>query len=118
LLIPSLLFLFEVVLFELFAAKYGFLRSSLANKITSAYDSVEAALADIQNNTYKLSDFDKESGYLSYAQLQDKMKYVTFDGVTSQTNSQTLGDSAVAQVAQVASVQPVEIKAGETAAPN
>jgi hypothetical protein len=46
------------------------------------------------------------------------MKYVTFDGVTSQTNSQTLGDSAVAQVAQVASVQPVEIKAAETVVEN
>lgn len=88
--------------------------SEVVNEVTAAYDSVEAALADIQNNTYKLSDFDKESSYLTYEKLQDKMKYVTFDGVTSQPNGQTLGDSAVAQVAQVASVQPVEIKAAET----
>ena len=73
--------------------------SEVIGDVTSAYDSVEAALADIQNNTYKLSDFDKESAYLTYEKLQEKMKYVTFDGEA--------GGAQPAQVASVASVAAV-----------
>ena len=78
--------------------------SEVSNDVTSAYDSVEAALADIQNNTHKLSDFDKESAYLTYEKLQEKMKYVTFDGEAGAPAS-----VQVAQVAQVAQV-PSELK--------
>ena len=74
--------------------------SEVINDITSVYASVEEALSDIQNNTHKLSDFDKESGYLTYEKLQEKMKYVTFDGAA---------DSQPA-VAQVAAVSVPELK--------
>lgn len=74
--------------------------SEVVNDVTSVYESVEAALADIQNNTHKLSDFDKEANYLTYEKLQEKMKYVTFDGDTSSSQP------AVAQVAAVAAVAP------------
>lgn len=85
-------------------AQINYDSSEVVNDITSVYESVEAALADIQNNTHKLSDFDKETGYLSYEKLQEKMKYVTFDG-----------DAAGAQpaVAQVAAVQAVQAVAPE-----
>lgn len=73
--------------------------SEVVNDVTSVYESVEAALADIQNNTHKLSDFDKETGYLSYEKLQEKMKYVTFDGDAG-------AQPAVAQVAAVQAVAP------------
>lgn len=78
--------------------------SEVIGDVTTAYDSVEAALADIQNNTYKLSDFDKESAYLTYEKLQEKLKYVTFDGEAGAPAS-----VQVAQVAQVAQV-PSELK--------
>lgn len=77
--------------------------SEVINDVNSIYDSVEAALKDIQENTYKLSDFLKPENYLTYAQLQDKLKYVTFDGVAE--------GSAPAQVATVQTIaQPAVVQ--------
>lgn len=72
--------------------------SEVVNDVTSVYNSVEEALNDIKENTYKLSIFDNAEGYLSYDKLQDKLKYVTNSG----------SDTSVAQVATVASVSQNE----------
>ena len=75
--------------------------SEVVNDVTSVYDSVEAALKDIQENTYKLSDFLKPESFLTYDQLKDKLKYVTFDGVEGGATVATV--TAVAQPAVVQS---------------
>jgi len=71
---------------------------------TSIYDTVEAAFADIKDNTYDLSEFTKPEAFLSYEKLQDKIKWVTFADASQ----------AVAQVAPVASAVAPAVTSTET----
>jgi hypothetical protein len=52
--------------------------SEVINEVTSVYDSVEQALEDIKTNTHTLSDLLKTESFMSYEELQNKMKWVTF----------------------------------------
>lgn len=74
--------------------------SEALSDITSIYDSVEAAFADIKENTHDLAEFKKPETYLSYEKLQDKLKWVTFADASNAP--------AVAQVAAVAAVQTAQ----------
>jgi hypothetical protein len=74
--------------------------SEALSDITSIYDSVEAAFADIKENTHDLAEFKKPETYLSYEKLQDKLKWVTFADASNAP--------AVAQVAAVQTAQTVE----------
>lgn len=51
--------------------------------VNSIYESVEAGLTDIRENTYPLSEFRDPATFLSYEKLTEKLKYVTF---ANQTN--------------------------------
>jgi hypothetical protein len=74
--------------------------SEVINEITSIYSSVEEALDEIKNRTYKLSDLLKPESFMTYQQLQDKLKWVTF------------ADTEV-QPTLVAEVAPVQVNAPE-----
>lgn len=72
--------------------------SEALGDITSIYDTVEAAFADIRDNTHDLNEFKKPETYLSYEKLQEKLKWVTFADASN-----------TATVAQVQTVQtPVQ----------
>lgn len=73
--------------------------SEVVNEVTSIYENVEEALKDIQENTYKLSDLLKPEEFLSYEELERKMKWVTFD---DSINTET----AVAEVAEAEKEKP------------
>jgi len=83
--------------------------SEVINEVTSIYDSVEAALEDIKSNSHKLSDLLKPESFMTYEQLQDKMRWVTFsdvEQVTAQAVQQPLTAEAATPAPQVAEVQP------------
>lgn len=67
-------------------------------EITSIYETVEAAFADIRDNTHDLSEFKNPETYLTYEKLQEKLKWVTFADAAS----------TPVQVATVASVAPIQ----------
>ena len=81
--------------------------SEVINDVTSIYDSVEEALDDIKNNTHKLSGLIAPEAFMSYAELQDKLKWVEFQ------DTQT-AQPLTAEVAQVstpsADVQPAPVQ--------
>jgi len=52
--------------------------SEVITEVTSIYNNVEEALADIKENTYKLSDLLKPEAFMSYEELQNKMRWVTW----------------------------------------
>ena len=68
--------------------------------VTSIYETVEAAFADIRDNTHDLSEFKKPETYLTYEKLQEKLRWVTFADASQAAN--------VAQVAPVQSVTTVD----------
>lgn len=80
--------------------------SEVINEVSSIYDSVEEALEDIKSNTHLLSDLLKTESFMTYEQLQDKLKWVTFDDTPSVSNTLTAEVAPVAQT--VSEVQPVE----------
>lgn len=55
--------------------------SEVVGDVTSIYNSVDEALEDIQNNTYKLSDLLKPEAFMSYDELVKKKNWVTFQDV-------------------------------------
>ena len=63
------------------------------------YDTIEAAFADIKDNTFDLNDFKKPETFLPYDKLQEKLKWVTFADAVNTPAVQ------VATVATVAAVQ-------------
>lgn len=83
--------------------------SEVINEVTSIYNSVEEALEDIKNNTHKLSELKKPEAFLSYEELQDKLRYVTFqnEGVSA-APAAPLQTEVAPQVAPVAEVQPAQ----------
>ena len=58
------------------------------------YENMEAAFADIRDNTFDLNDFKKPETFLPYDKLQEKLRWVTFADAVNTT--------VVAQVASVA----------------
>jgi len=77
--------------------------SEVVNEVTSIYNSVEEALADIKENTHKLSDLLKPESFLSYDELKKKMSWVTFEDVQTQPLT-----AQVAEPVEIQEVQPVE----------
>jgi hypothetical protein len=75
--------------------------SEVINEVTSIYDSVEAAIEDIKANTHKLSGLLAAEAFMSYEQLQDKLRWVTF------------ADVAAPEAPLVAEVAPAAVAAPE-----
>lgn len=67
--------------------------SEVIPEVTSIYNSVDEALTDIKENTHKLSDLLKPEAFLSYAELQEKFNWVTFQdqaaGAVTQNTEQS-----------------------------
>lgn len=91
--------------------------SEVVNEVTSVYDTVEAALEDIKSNTYKLSDLLKPESFMSYDELQNKMKWVTFADVETVTPSAPLTAEVAPAVAAVAEVTPAVAQPAQPAQP-
>ena len=70
------------------------------------YENMEAAFADIRDNTFDLNDFKKPETFLPYDKLQEKLRWVTFADAVNTT--------VVAQVAQVASVAVAAVQTEQT----
>lgn len=66
----------------------------------SIYETVEAAFADIKENTFNLNDFKKPETFLPYEKLQEKLRWVTF--------ADAVNTPAVAQVQTVQPTQTVQ----------
>lgn len=90
--------------------------SEVIQEVTSIYDSVEEALADIRENTYLLSDLLKPEAFMSYDELVKKMAWVTWSDTTAAPAPALVAEVAVA-TAPVQEVQPVETVAPVVAAP-
>lgn len=69
--------------------------SSVVDVVDSIYDTPEEALADIKENTYKLSDFLKPEAFMSYEELCDKLQWVTWDN-TEKTEDSLINKSVTA----------------------
>ena len=52
--------------------------SEVINEVTAVYNSVEEAINEIKTKTFKLSDLLKPESFMSYKDLQNKMRWVTF----------------------------------------
>ena len=90
--------------------------SEVIPEVTSIYESPQAAIQDIKENTHKLSDLLNPEAFMTYQELQEKLRWVTFtdqvaqpakvDTLKAEVNTaqpkQTEVQESVAQVAQVA----------------
>jgi hypothetical protein len=77
--------------------------SEVVSEIDSIYDNVEDAIADINENSYKLSDLLKADQFLSYDELVQKMAWVQFSDETAVASVQP---GVTAEVAEVQQVKP------------
>ena len=59
--------------------------SEVISDVTSIYESPQAAIQDIKENTHKLSDLLKPESFMTYQELQEKMRWVTFADQQPQT---------------------------------
>lgn len=84
--------------------------SEVINEVTSIYNSIEEAIEDIKTNTYKLSDLLKPESFMSYQQLQDKLKWVSFADVEGVITTPGLTAEVAPTVAQVVEVQPAAVQ--------
>jgi len=75
--------------------------SEVINEVTSIYEDIETGLEEIKTKCYKLSDLIKPEAFMSYDELQDKMKWVTFSDI-----EQVTSQAVTAEVAQPTVVQP------------
>jgi len=84
--------------------------SEVVAETTSIYASVEEAVNDIKNNTYKLSDLLKPEAFLSYDELVQKLKYVTFADQEApvQETVQQAAPAPVQETVQQAAPAPVQ----------
>lgn len=78
--------------------------SAVIDTIDSIYESVEDAVKDIKENTYKLSDFLKPEEYMTYDELTDKLNWVQWKDSTESQPKVVTTDSLVnkATTAEVA----------------
>lgn len=87
--------------------------SEVVNEVNSIYNTVDEALAEIKAKTYKLSDLLKPESFLSYQELQNKMRWVTFadtEIVTAAPPTQTLQAEVASTAPQVTEVQPAQVE--------
>jgi hypothetical protein len=83
--------------------------SEVVNEVTAIYDNVEAAIADINANSHKLSSLLKAESFMSYDELKKKLSWVTFEDVVA-APTQPLAAEVNTQQIKVAEV-------GESPAP-
>lgn len=88
--------------------------SEVITEVTSIYDSVDEALEDIKNNTYKLSDLLKPEAFMSYEELQKKKDWVTFQDMNVKKTNQPLTAEVASPEVSDSEVQPVETQPVET----
>ena len=86
--------------------------SAILEKEDGIYSTVEEAIKDIKENTYKLSDLKKPENLLSYEELLKKFKWVTFQDV-AESNTQTVSTQAApstpsAQTVETAKETPTQ----------
>lgn len=91
--------------------------SEVINEVTSIYNSVEEAIEEIKTKTHSLSDLRKPEAFMTYEQLQDKLRWVTFADVEAPTQplvaevaqpKQQQTEVLAAQAAQVVAVAPAK----------
>jgi len=76
--------------------------SEVITDVNSIYDSVEDAITDIKENSYKLSDLLKPESFMSYDELAEKLNWVQFtDQSAAPAAIQTTVATPVAAVAEV-----------------
>ncbi len=78
--------------------------------VTSIYETVEAAFADIRDNTHDLSEFKKPETFLTYDKLVEKLRWVTFADASPA--------ATVAQVAPVTGAPVTSVDTNELIAAN
>lgn len=87
--------------------------SEVLSDVSSIYGSAEEALKDIKENTHKLSDLLKPEAFMSYAELQDKFRYVTFQN-QSAGSEQTAQVSTLTAEVKTSTPKESEVLASET----
>lgn len=85
--------------------------SEVINEVTSIYQSVEEALEEIKNKTYRLSDLVKPEAFMPYQELKNKLRWVTFadnEQVRAQPATQHLQAEVASASPRVTEVQPAQ----------
>jgi hypothetical protein len=82
--------------------------SEVITEVSSIYETVEAALLDIKENTHKLSDLLLPESFMSYPDLQNKMKWVTFADTEQVAVTEPLKADVAAPSTVEAEVVPAE----------
>jgi len=76
--------------------------SDVISDVTAIYENVDTAIEDIKANTYVLSDLIKPESFMSYTDLQAKMKWVLFEDAPGAVVTVPITTT----VAEVPKVQP------------
>jgi len=84
--------------------------SEVINEVTSIYDSVDDAIADIKENSHKLSDLLKPETFMSYDDLVKKKSWVMFEEQQSTDLKTDVAQNSQAPV----EVRPVEVQTSQT----
>ena len=88
--------------------------SEVINEVTSIYDTVDAALTDIKENTHQLSGLVAPESFMTYDQLVDKKNWVTFSA-EEQAETQPLQATVAVAAAVVPEVVPQTAPAAQPA---
>lgn len=80
--------------------------SAVIDTVDSIYDSPEDALADIKENTYKLSGFLKPESYLTYDELTEKLNWVQWKDVQPVQAKSVSSDSLVNKASPAEDIKP------------
>ena len=82
-----------------------FSSSALESELTSVYDSVEDAVKDIKENTYKLSSWDTDAEYKTYDELVQEFNRVEGTEPLNETTSVQVETTPQEQVTQTSQTQ-------------
>ena len=82
--------------------------SEVVPEANGIYASVEEAITDIKENTHKISGLLEEDFYMTYAELQDKMKWVTWTDNDTPAVAAVVPETVVTPVVPVQAVAPVQ----------
>jgi hypothetical protein len=93
--------------------------TEIVPEVDGIYDTVEEAVNDIKENTYKLSDLTKPESFMSYEKLKEKFNWVTFKDqevqpVAEVQVAQPTTQTVDVQPAQPAQTEPVETQPAQT----
>jgi len=94
--------------------------SEVINEVSSIYNSVDEALTDIKENSHVLSSLIKPEGFMTYEELQNKLKWVTFEDTAAPATvtTQPLQAEPAPAVVNTPEVQPAQVaQVVETPAP-